>query len=362
MASMLAGTPTPDQIADMNAEMEVLKRILQQLMVVAHAQEPVAATPPAATPVPTMAMPGMQATATLTPTATVSDTGSMGGMDMSAMGGTPEPAFAATATVTHSMAPIVEAEGSGASGASDALMTQILTLSKLLHDAVLTMQGIMAGGPPSAEELDAMQAKLDELQFMMRDVMAQMQISHVQAASTPPAAAVANAAASASGMMGDMMGDDMMAMMDSMMGSGAQSGSSMAAMPSATPDANAAPADTSLERKAEAGGVTVTVLPLNLDAAAGSTIDFQVKLETHTVDLNQDLTVLSVLAAPSGTELGSPTWVGPTGGHHIQGTLSFPATDTTGAAVTLIGPGTLALTIRDLAGIAERTFTWELPQ
>jgi hypothetical protein len=270
-------------------------------------------------------------------------------------------------TATATMTPMGGMGMSGVSGAGDALPTQIQTLAGLMHDAMQTMQSMMTGGAPTPEQKAAMQAKLDQLHFMMRDVMAQMQGAMVQTSTTPTAqmAAKASAAASSGGM------GDMMSMMDSMMsGMGGMGGGSTAAMPAPTAviapaspqGAAAAPTPATLERSAAAGAVTVTVLPLNLGAATGGTLDFQVKLETHTVQLDQDLAAISVLRTPSGSEVGSTAWDAPSGGHHIQGTLSFPATDATGAAVAAPGAGTLTLIFRGLAGVAERTFAWDLTQ
>jgi hypothetical protein len=53
-------------------------------------------------------------------------------------------------------------------------------------------------------------------------------------------------------------------------------------------------------------------------------------------------------------------WNAPKGGHHREGTLTFPATESDGSPV--IGPDTrsIALIIRDVAGVPERTFRWTL--
>ena len=165
------------------------------------------------------------------------------------------------------------------------------------------------------------------------------------------------------------MMSSMMSMMSSMMagmgGSGATmsggsptpgSGSGMSGGPGMPGGTNS-----TLTRQAQAGGVTVTVTPLNLRTPGLASLDFYVTLETHSVDLSQDLTQSAVLRLPSGAELPAARWVGPRGGHHVEGTLSFSALDVAGASV-LPATGTLTLAIRNLGGVPERTFAWDLNQ
>jgi hypothetical protein len=119
--------------------------------------------------------------------------------------------------------------------------------------------------------------------------------------------------------------------------------------------------NSALTRQAQAGGLTITVTSLNLRTLGLASLDFYVKLETHSVDLSQDLTQLAVLRLPSGAELPAARWVGPRGGHHVEGTLSFSALDAAGAPV-LPATGMLTLAIRNLGGVTERTFSWDVSQ
>jgi predicted small lipoprotein YifL len=102
------------------------------------------------------------------------------------------------------------------------------------------------------------------------------------------------------------------------------------------------------------GAVTVVITPLNLNDP-GDTIDFDVSLNTHSVDLNMDLAALATLSTDTGLSVSGVLWTGERGGHHVQGTLSFPAS--TNNLSLLDGASELTLTIRDLDA-AERVFSW----
>jgi hypothetical protein len=290
--------------------------------------------------------------------------GAMPGMNTSGVAATPvAPATAPGSTAPVPTQPDVEAK--------------LQAVSALMLEARQQMQTMMADGATDAE-IGAMRAKLEELRYRMRELMAEMQAAAGPAPATldSPIAGAASAAAAGSG-MGDMMQgmsgmmENMSSMMDSMMGGmmGGSGSNSMSGMPSTSPAAGAAPAPSmgatstdasALVRSAEAGGVTVTVLPLNLGATNATTLDFSVTVDTHTAALDQNLATVSVLQPPMGGELVSIQWNGPTGGHHVEGTLSFPRTDTMGMAI--MGPGTLTLVLRNYAGVAERTFAWDLGQ
>jgi hypothetical protein len=98
------------------------------------------------------------------------------------------------------------------------------------------------------------------------------------------------------------------------------------------------------------------ITPLNL-AVPGETLDFDVSMNTHSVDLGWNLAALSTLSTDAGLAVQGVSW--PVGsGHHYEGTLTFPAKTGDGRAL-LEGAKTLTLTIRD-AGAAERVFVWEL--
>ena len=103
------------------------------------------------------------------------------------------------------------------------------------------------------------------------------------------------------------------------------------------------------------GSVTVMVTAQNIDTSA-DTIEFSVAMDTHSVDLNMDLALLATLTADTGLTVNGMGWDGPLGGHHVEGTLSFPAS-VNGESV-LDGANMLTLTIRDVDA-PERIFSWQ---
>ncbi len=109
-----------------------------------------------------------------------------------------------------------------------------------------------------------------------------------------------------------------------------------------------------LAREDKQGAVTVTVTPTNLSSPS-ETLDFDVSLQTHMVDLNMDFAALSTLKTDTGVTVKATIWNGPKGGHHVNGKLSFPASQN-GKSI-LQGAKTLTLSIQNVDA-AERTFSW----
>jgi hypothetical protein len=119
------------------------------------------------------------------------------------------------------------------------------------------------------------------------------------------------------------------------------------------PSAGSGPA---LARTDSQGAVEFVVTPLNL-TTPGASLDFDVAMNTHSVSVSWDLAAQSVLKTDAGLEVKGLSWpVG--GGHHYDGTLTFPAQTADGKAL-LDGARTLTLTIRD-TDVPERVFTWSL--
>ncbi|MEW6635392.1 MAG: hypothetical protein AB1425_01105 [Actinomycetota bacterium] len=88
---------------------------------------------------------------------------------------------------------------------------------------------------------------------------------------------------------------------------------------------------------------------------------FDVTMDTHSVNLDSyDLRKQAVLRNDRGQEVRARAWDAPKGGHHREGTLSFP--EKTADGEDLIGPDTrkIELVIRDVAGVPERSFEWSL--
>ena len=124
--------------------------------------------------------------------------------------------------------------------------------------------------------------------------------------------------------------------------------------PSALPPAGVA--GQALARTDSQGAVEFVVTPLNL-TTPGETLDFDVSMNTHSVDVSWDLAAQSVLKTDTGLEVKGASWpVG--GGHHYEGKLTFLA-ETADGKTLLEGAKTLTLIIRD-ADAPERVFVWEL--
>lgn len=107
----------------------------------------------------------------------------------------------------------------------------------------------------------------------------------------------------------------------------------------------------------EQGAVSVAVTPVDLSVDA-PTLDFEVAMNTHSVDLSMDLATLATLTTDNGRSVTATVWDAVPGGHHVSGVLSFPAT--VKETAVLAGASQLTLTIRDVDA-PERTFVWSLP-
>lgn len=98
-------------------------------------------------------------------------------------------------------------------------------------------------------------------------------------------------------------------------------------------------------------GVRVTVTPKSL--APGQAAQFDISLNTHSVELSQDLAAVAELRDDQGHIYQPDRWDGSApGGHHRKGTLIFPSLQAAVKSVTLI--------IRDIAKVQERSFSWKI--
>lgn len=109
---------------------------------------------------------------------------------------------------------------------------------------------------------------------------------------------------------------------------------------------------TRLETKEQTGGnVTISATPQELTPGKPAVI--QLVFDTHSVNLDFDVTQAAVLFDEKGMMYGVPVWNGdPPGGHHRKGTLAFPTPLRQIARVTL--------TLKNIAGIKDRMITWRL--
>ncbi|MBI3458343.1 MAG: hypothetical protein HY002_21440 [Candidatus Rokubacteria bacterium] len=107
---------------------------------------------------------------------------------------------------------------------------------------------------------------------------------------------------------------------------------------------------TKLDRQ---GPVTVAVT-LMAPAAAGVPVKVRVSLDTHSVALDSVAFDTAVaMRMPDGADIAPVAVEQPAGGgHHRQAVLVFPP---------LAQPGSVRIVVRDVGGVAERTFSWALP-
>ena len=110
-------------------------------------------------------------------------------------------------------------------------------------------------------------------------------------------------------------------------------------------------------RTSEGGQVTVTVTWDGPSAGPR----FGVTMDTHAVDLDAyDLSTLAVLRVDGGREAQPDGWDAPKGGHHRKGNLSFATTTADGKPLINQTTRSVELIIRDVAGVSERRFRWDL--
>lgn len=111
-----------------------------------------------------------------------------------------------------------------------------------------------------------------------------------------------------------------------------------------------------LTRIDEQGAIVFEITPLNLGTPA-DTLEFDVAMNTHSVDLSMDLAPLSTLSTDTGVTIRAVKWDATPGGHHVSGKLIFPAVSD-GNSI-LDGASKLTLTIVNVEA-ASRIFDWEL--
>lgn len=97
--------------------------------------------------------------------------------------------------------------------------------------------------------------------------------------------------------------------------------------------------------------VQVDVVPIQL--SPGKPVKFEISMNTHSVDLSQDLLAVSTLTDDRGREYRPAGWDGsPPGGHHRSGVLVFSELAEGATSITLV--------IRDVADVPQRVFNWQL--
>ncbi|MFA5821352.1 MAG: hypothetical protein WC873_04650 [Candidatus Gracilibacteria bacterium] len=98
--------------------------------------------------------------------------------------------------------------------------------------------------------------------------------------------------------------------------------------------------------------VTIGVTPVNLGQDA-KVWRFAVVFDTHSENLDQDPTKIAVLVDDENNAYLPTAWEGPgPGGHHREGFLIFDSITPT--------PAYVELKIKDVGGVPERSFRWNL--
>lgn len=97
------------------------------------------------------------------------------------------------------------------------------------------------------------------------------------------------------------------------------------------------------------GAVTISVAPRK--SASAGTWEFEIALNTHSVELSEDLIKVAVLIVDD-KEYQPFAWDGdPPGGHHRKGILQFGPISPQ--------PQSITLKIRNVGGVQERNFIWQ---
>lgn len=99
----------------------------------------------------------------------------------------------------------------------------------------------------------------------------------------------------------------------------------------------------------DAGGVSFVITPQGYSPT--KQVVFEVVIDTHQGSLDYDFTKIATLETSSGGKYTPLNWDGPAGGHHLEGTLTFPRVGQTNL---------LRLTIQDVYNVPERVFEWNL--
>jgi hypothetical protein len=125
----------------------------------------------------------------------------------------------------------------------------------------------------------------------------------------------------------------------------------------AAPSAQGRSPSQELARSDTQGAVEVTVSPSFWTRDAEGTLEFEVSMETHSVELSMDLAQLATLQTDTGLTLQALDWSGGEG-HHVTGVLRFPSATPEGRPL-LQNAALLILTLRDVDA-PTRVFQWDL--
>jgi len=91
-------------------------------------------------------------------------------------------------------------------------------------------------------------------------------------------------------------------------------------------------------------------------AGAGGGAVFDVKLDTHSVDLDALDLSDAILRNDRGETMSAQPWAAPKGGHHREGALMFEGD----AALFFAGATWVELVLSGVGDLPERTLRWEV--
>lgn len=105
------------------------------------------------------------------------------------------------------------------------------------------------------------------------------------------------------------------------------------------------------------GGVEIAVTPINMSPESRNW-SFEVALNTHSVELTEDMVSVSKLTFDTGETINPLSWEGDlAGGHHRSGILTFDV-----MTFSKPSPATAKVTLKisRVGGVPEREFQWSL--
>ncbi|MBI2832471.1 MAG: hypothetical protein HYX79_09460 [Chloroflexi bacterium] len=118
----------------------------------------------------------------------------------------------------------------------------------------------------------------------------------------------------------------------------------------------ASPSGVPVKERVQSSTAANVTIEVELVRIEGSTLVFEVAMDTHSVDLDKfNLGELAILRDGTGKEYRPASWNAEAGGHHRSGTLTFRLPDSS----SLANSKYMEMVIRDVA-VKERVLKWQL--
>ena len=236
------------------------------------------------------------------------------------------------------------------------LLLALMFLASPVTFAQMMGEGMMKGGQMETEgEEEGQMPQMSMMHGMMNQVMEMMQ---EMMASMRDMAQDEPTKEKMDGMMMEM--DEMIKQHEAMM-EGMMAGSMMGRSDEMRPAEKMKGTMSSATQKKSGGGVTVEATLLN-PKTIDEKVTFRLKLDTHSVNLDEyDLSNISHLRDDLGRELHEPILEKAEGsGHHRSAIISFLNKNEEGRPLLTPDTKYIELAVNDVAGVAERTFRWEI--